>query len=79
MRYLTFVAVLCLGGCIHTEQARYFENPNTGQVVAACGPLTGFGRAVEMAQDACIDAYKKHAYSEVSGPDRAALLTAGAQ
>ena len=79
MRYLTFVAILCLSGCIHTQQARYFENPNTGKVVAACGPLTGFGSVVEMAQQACIAAYEKAAYTEIPDPSRAAALTAGAQ
>ena len=79
MRYLTFVAILFLSGCIHTQQARYFENPNNGKVVAACGPLTGFGSVVEMAQQACVKNYEKQAYTEVPDPSRAAMLAAGAQ
>lgn len=74
MRYLIFVAILGLSGCIHTDEARYFENPNTGEVVAACGPLTGFGSVVEMAQQACVKAYEKQAYTQVPDPDRAASL-----
>jgi hypothetical protein len=79
MRYLIFIAIPLLSGCIHTDEARYFENPDTGKVVAACGPLTGFGSVVEMAQHACVKAYQDKAYTEIPDPSRAALLTAGAQ
>ena len=57
---LTMLLLLaaCSGLAPAKTQATAFQNPQTGQVVAACGPMQGFEGAIDKAQQGCDQAYQ---------------------
>jgi len=61
-RVLALPMLLLLAACGGLAPARTgaaaFQNPQTGQVVAACGPMQGFEVAIDKAQQGCHQAYQ---------------------
>jgi hypothetical protein len=60
-RALALLMLLLLAACgglapAKTE-ATAFQNPQTGQVVGACGPMQGFDGAIGKAQQGCDQTY----------------------
>jgi hypothetical protein len=64
-RVLALLGLLALAGCIHTVEARRLHNPSTGEVISACGPLTGFGHLAERVQQQCLKNYAAQGLVEV--------------
>ncbi len=60
-RRIALAALLLLGACAQ-NQAIKFRNPATGEVVAACGPLTGLAVAVTATEHACTEGYDKRGW-----------------
>lgn len=48
----------CSGSVPAKTKATAFQNPHTGQMVAACGPMQGFEGAIDKAQRGCGQAYQ---------------------
>jgi len=70
MRWLGVVAMaVSLSACATPGDNGYFSNrfrnPQTGAVVAACGPYTGLARATSGAEKGCTDAYEKQGWVKV--------------
>jgi hypothetical protein len=65
-RTLALLALLSLAGCTHTVEARRLQDPTTGEVISACGPLTGFGDLAERVQQECMKNYEAKGLVEVT-------------
>ena len=55
---LLLLLAACGGLAPAKTQATAFQNPQTGQVVAGCGPMQGFAGAIEKAQQGCTESFK---------------------
>jgi hypothetical protein len=65
-RALAILALLSLAGCVHSVEARRLQNPTTGAVISACGPLTGFDDLAERVQRECMKNYEAQGLVEVT-------------
>jgi hypothetical protein len=63
---LLLLLAACSGMAPAETQATAFQNPQTGQVVAACGPMQGFKGAIEEAKKGCSDSYKSAGWHPVN-------------
>jgi hypothetical protein len=63
---LLSVLAACSGLSPAETQATAFENPQTGQVVAACGPMQGFKGAIEEAQKGCDESYASAGWKQIN-------------
>ena len=73
MRWLGVIAMAAsLSACAAPDGAGYFSNrfrnPQTGAVIAACGPYIGLARAASAAETGCIDAYEKQGWVKLPLP-----------
>jgi hypothetical protein len=70
MRIFAVLAVLLLGACSAfmpaSVDATRFRNAQD-QVAEGCGPLQGFARPLQKAQQGCIDAWKSKGWTPASG------------
>ncbi len=67
MKPILILGLLLLSACsVETTSALNFRNPQTGEVAAVCGPLTGFSVAVDEARKGCADSYRDDGWSEVN-------------
>jgi hypothetical protein len=70
MRALALPLLLLLAACNGLApaetQATAFQNPQTGQIVAACGPMQGFKGAIEEAQKGCAESYQSAGWHQIS-------------
>jgi hypothetical protein len=56
---LASLAVLSLAACSTASvDATQFRNQQTGQIENGCGPMRGFARPIQEAQQGCIDSFK---------------------
>jgi hypothetical protein len=62
---LALLALLPLVGCVHTVEAQRLKNPTTGEVVSACGPLTGFGDLAARVQQECMKNFEAQGLVEI--------------
>jgi hypothetical protein len=63
---LLLLLAACSGLAPAKTEATAFENVQTGQVVAACGPMQGFKGAIEEAQQGCAESYKSAGWQAVN-------------
>ena len=62
------LAMLLLSACSTASvDATQFRNGQTGEVVAACGPMQGFAGPLHEAQQGCISSYKDKGWTVVGG------------
>ncbi len=64
---LLLLLAACSGLAPAKTEATAFQNPQTGQVVAGCGPMQGFEGAVEEAQQGCTESYKSAGWRQLNG------------
>jgi len=55
---LLLLLAACSGLVPAKTEATTFENPQTGQVAAGCGPMQGFKGAIDKAQKGCDQAWE---------------------
>lgn len=55
---LLLLLAACSGLAPAKTEATAFENPQTGQLTAGCGPIQGFRGAVDKAQHGCDQAWQ---------------------
>jgi hypothetical protein len=58
------VMLLLLDACAQNH-AIWFRNKATGEMVEACGPVTGLAVAVTEVERACVEAYEKQGWVRV--------------
>jgi hypothetical protein len=63
---LLLLLAACSGFAPAQTRATAFQNAQTGQVVAACGPMQGFKGAIEEAQKGCSQSYQDAGWHQVS-------------
>ncbi len=69
MRAISLFMLLSVAGCgFASTDATQFRDPQTGTVVAACGPLIGFSEPVQEAQQGCIESYEKQGWVKITQP-----------
>lgn len=73
MRWLGVLAMAAfLSACAASDGTGYFSNrfrnPQTGAVVAACGPYIGLAQAVSDAEKGCTDAYERQGWVKLPLP-----------
>jgi ABC-type glycerol-3-phosphate transport system substrate-binding protein len=70
-RALALLMLLLLAACgglaTAKTEATAFQNPQTGQVVGACGPMQGFDGAIGKAQQGCDQAYQAKGWAPLDG------------
>jgi hypothetical protein len=57
----------CSGLAPAKTEATTFQNMETGELVAGCGPMQGFEGAIEKAQQGCAQSYQSAGWHQVNG------------
>jgi hypothetical protein len=65
VKRIVLVMLLAVTGC-GTTPGIAFKNPDTGEVVTACGPLIGLLSATTEAQQGCAEAYEAKGWTRVT-------------
>jgi len=63
---LLLLLAACSGLAPAKTEATDFKNPQTGQVVAVCGPMQGFKGAIDKAQQGCEQAWQAKGWQPVN-------------
>ena len=66
MLHAVLLLAACGGLAPAKTEATAFQNPQTGQVVGACGPMQGFDGAIGKAQQGCDQTYQAKGWTPLN-------------